>query len=231
MKAAIISFPGSTGEIDIQEALVKEGVHKEAIYFEDEKQTDLSVYDVVILTGGASYGDSLRPGAIAAVTPVAEAINRFAQSGKLLIGFGNGFQILTELHLLPGSFLKNESGETVNGFYEVLVSNSRTFLTNQCRDNQVLTLPVAHKYGQYTASEEMLSQLEDKNQIILSYKNEHPNGSAMNIAGITNESGTVFGFMVKPERAVEKLLGSDDGQLFFQSIIHSVIEGQERMGS
>jgi len=231
MKVAIISFPGSTGEIDIQEALVTAGVHKESIYFEDEKQTDLSVYDAVILTGGASYGDSLRPGAIAVHTPVAEAINRFAQSGKLLLGFGNGFQILTELHLLPGGFLKNKSGKTVNGFCEVLVNNSRTFLTNQCKDNQVLNLPVAHKYGQYTASEDTLSQLEDKDQIILSYKNEHPNGSVMNIAGITNESGTVFGFMVKPERAVEKLLGSDDGQLFFQSLKQAVTEGQERMDS
>lgn len=231
MKVAIITFPGSTGEVDIQEALLAVGINQVDIYFEDEKQTDLSMYDVVFLSGGASYGDSLRPGAIAAVTPAAEAIKRFAQTNKPLIGFGNGCQILTELHLLPGGFLKNKSGKTINGFYEVLVNNSRTFLTNQCRDLQTLKLPITYKYGQYTASEDILSQLKENEQIVLTYENENPSGSALDIAGIRSEAGNVFGLMVKPERAMESLLGSDDGQVFFRSIKQTLTEGQERTGS
>lgn len=231
MKVAIVLFPGSTGEMEIQEALIAAGVNQDDIYFEDEKQTNLSVYDAVFLSGGASYGDSLRPGAIASVTPGAAAICQFAQTNKPLVGFGNGFQILTELHLLPGGFLKNKTGKTVNGFYEVLVVNPRTFLTNQCKMNQKLKLPVSHKYGQYTASETTLSQLKENKQIIFSYKYENPNGSALGIAGISNQEGNVLGLMVKPERAIEKLLGSDDGQVIFQSVKQTIAERQERTGS
>lgn len=228
MKAAIISFPGTTGEQDIQEALLSVGFEAGDVEIVDERQTELSTYDVVFLPGGASYGDSIRPGAAAKVDAAAEAVVQYAATGKPLIGIGNGFQLLTELGLLPGGFLKNKTLKTVNGLYEVKVESSRTVFTNQLEEGQTLRLPIAHKYGQYTADEETLARLKENKQIVLTYSTENPNGSAADIAGITNESGTIIGIMPKPERAMNELFGSADGNLFFQSIKSGATEHAER---
>lgn len=217
MRIAIVTFPGTTGEKDILEALIAVGFPEEKVTLVDEKQEDLSQFEAVFLPGGTSYGDSVRPGAVAKVAPVSRAIVRFAEEEKPVVGIGNGFQILTELGLLPGGFLKNSQLRAVNGFVEVTVTNTETSLTNKCVLNGILKLPVAHKYGQYTADAEVLGRLKENGQIVLQYQNENPNGSSLGIAGIRNEAGNVVGLMPKPERAMEKVLGSDAGRMLFES--------------
>lgn len=217
MKIGIVAFPGSTGEKDIQEAIVTTGFKEEEVTLVDEKETEFTYFDALFLPGGSSYGDSIRPGAVAKVTPAGKAIVEFSTTGKPIIGIGNGFQILTELDLLPGGFLKNKQLKTLNGFYEMTVTNNQTMLTNKCEVLHSLKLPISHKYGQYTANDHTLAHLEENNQIILTYKEENPSGSALGIVGIQNEAGNVIGLMAKPERAMESILGSDAGSTLFGS--------------
>lgn len=217
MKIGIVAFPGSTGEKDIQEASLAAGFKEEEVKLVNEKETDFTHFDALFLPGGSSYGDTIRPGAIAKVTPAGQAIVEFSATGKPIIGIGNGFQILTELDLLPGGFLKNKQLKTLNGFYEMTVTNNQTMLTNKCEALHSLKLPISHKYGQYTADDETLARLEENNQIILTYQEKNPSGSALGIVGIRNEAGNVIGLMAKPERAMESILGSDAGSTLFES--------------
>ena len=217
MKIGIVAFPGSTGEKDIQAAALMVGFQTQDVTIVDHRQTDLAKFDVVFLPGGASYGDSVRPGAVAKLDPVAEALIAFAASGKTLIGIGNGFQILTELHLLPGGFIKNKHLKTLNGLYQITVQNNQTILTNAYEKDQTITLPISHKYGQYVLNESELKAVQANNQILFTYQH-NLNGSVADIAGMTNEAGNVFGLMAKPERAMEQLLGSKDGRLLFESL-------------
>lgn len=217
MKIGIVAFPGSAGETDIQEALIAVGFKQDEVAIVNEQQTDFSTFDALYLPGGSAYGDSVRPGAVAKVAPVAQAIVDFAATRKPVIGISNGFQILTELGLLPGGFLKNKQLKTLNGLHEFVVVNNETLLTTKQERAQHIKLPISHKYGQYTADADTLAHLEANNQIILKYQDENLNGSALGVAALRNEAGNVIGLMPKPERAMETLLGSDAGRALFES--------------
>ena len=189
MKAAVISFPGSNCDLDLQWAVQTiAGAECELI---KPSQTDLSRYDVVMVPGGFSYGDYLRSGAIARFSPVMTALKAFAEAGGYVLGICNGFQILTEAGLLPGAL--HQVGEQ-------------------------LTLPIAHGEGNYYADPKTLAALEANGQVVFRYA-DNPNGSLHDIAGVTNEAGNVLGMMPHPERAVEALLGGTDGLGVFKSLM------------
>jgi phosphoribosylformylglycinamidine synthase len=193
------------------------------------KEHDLSGLDCVILPGGFSYGDHLRCGAIAALSPVMADVVRFAQRGGLVIGICNGFQVLCEAHLLPGALMRNASLEFRCQPTSLRVENLDTAFSNACPPGQLLRVPVSHGEGNYFADPETLRRLEDTGRVVFRYVDErgeasaegNPNGSLNNIAGIVNEAGNVLGMMPHPERASEALLGSEDGLAIFGSIIRS----------
>lgn len=219
MKIAIVTFPGSAGEMDILEALLTVGFTENQIAFKNEQTTSLEDFAGVFIPGGAVYANAVRPGAVAKVTPVAKALVTFAESGKPLIGIGNGFQILTELALLPGGFLKNKNLRTVNGYVTV----TETFNADQLPET--FTLPVSHLYGNYHVDGKSLQELKENNQIVLRYAEHNPNGSVCDIAGVRNKVGNVIGMMPKPERAMSKLVGSEDGRTFFELFSHHITRG------
>ncbi|MFC3900374.1 phosphoribosylformylglycinamidine synthase subunit PurQ [Aliicoccus persicus] len=210
MKVAVIQFPGSSS--DVLNAARLAGIDAAHV---DYRETSLDTYDGVLIPSGASFGNYLRPGAIAAVAPIVPAIKQAAADNKPVVGIQNGFQILTEIGLLPGSLAQNKNVKFINRNESITVSNSNSPFTQQL--NQTVAFPIAHAVGQYMASEETLNQLEENNQIIFTYTN-NPNGSALDIAGITNEAGNVLGLMPHPERATDKILGSDDGLQLFKNI-------------
>lgn len=216
MKIAVIDFPGSSSN-DVYESLKEElDVNVELVSHQEE---DLSAFAGVILPGGFSYGDYLRPGALAKQTNVAKAIQAVAEAGKPVLGISNGFQILIELGLLPGMMMPNEQLKFICKQVKVKVNNANTMFTSEYEKDEVITLPIAHEQGNYFCDEATLQQLIDKNQIIFTYEGSNPNGSQANIAGIINEQGNVLGMMPHPERAIEALLGSADGRKLFQSMI------------
>ncbi|MGP6138557.1 MULTISPECIES: phosphoribosylformylglycinamidine synthase subunit PurQ [unclassified Jeotgalibaca] len=225
MKIAIVTFPGSAGESDILAALLSVGFNEDQVEIVNEQKTDLSQFAGLFIPGGASYAHAVRPGAVAKVTAVAQAIKDFAKSGKPVIGLGNGFQILTELELLPGGFLKNKTLKTVNGFVDVSLKKTDTVFTNFEDEIKSITLPISHLYGQYHVDEETLERLEKNGQIVMNYVTKNPNGSTNAIAGVSNETGNVIGMMPKPERAMDAILGSEAGRPFFESFYNQVTKG------
>ncbi len=227
MRFAICVFPGSNCDYDTLH-VVKNVLEQPAEFvFHDER--DLSGYDCVILPGGFSFGDYLRPGALAAKTPLAEAVYEFAQRGGLVLGICNGFQILTELHLLPGALLPNLNMRFVCKEVFLRVEKGNTHLTRKLSEGDVLRIPIAHHDGRYYVPEEELKVMEERGQILFRYTDRegnpteeaNPNGSVSNIAGVMNKEGNVFGMMPHPERASEDILGSHDGLLLWHSLISS----------
>ncbi len=227
MRFAICVFPGSNCDYDTLH-VVKNVLEQPAEFvFHDER--DLSGYDCVILPGGFSFGDYLRPGALAAKTPLAEAVYEFAQKGGLVLGICNGFQILTELHLLPGALLPNLNMRFVCKEVFLRVEKGNTPLTRKLSEGDVLRIPIAHHDGRYYVPEEELKVMEERGQILFRYTDRegnpteeaNPNGSVSNIAGVMNKEGNVFGMMPHPERASEDILGSHDGLLLWHSLISS----------
>lgn len=216
MRVAIVTFPGSAGESEIFKALLSVGFQAEQVEIVDEQVTDLSEFTGVFIPGGAVYANAVRPGAVSKTTPVADALVKFAESGKSVIGIGNGFQILTELDLLPGGFLKNKSLKTVTGLVDIVLEKM---------NQPVVKLPIAHLFGQYYVTEETLSELKQNNQVYMTYASKNPNGSVANIAGVTNKQGNVIGMMPKPERAMEALLGSEAGRVIFASFFQQITKG------
>ncbi|WP_369352072.1 phosphoribosylformylglycinamidine synthase subunit PurQ [Ligilactobacillus agilis] len=216
MKFAVIVFPGSNCDIDLYEAL-KTVCHAEVEYV-SHKETSLAGFDAVMVPGGFSYGDYLRCGAIARFANIMPALIEFAKAGKPVFGTCNGFQILTEAGLLPGALKQNDSLKFVCKTVALEVNN-QTMFTSEYNDNEVIKLPIAHADGSYYADEEILANLEANNQIAFRYHGENPNGSLHDIAGIVNEQGNVLGMMPHPERAVEALLGNEDGLRLFKSIL------------
>lgn len=212
MKLAVVSFPGSSK--DIYEA-AKEVLHLE-VELVSHESSNLEDYDGIILAGGASYGDYLRPGAIAAVTEVMEHVKKHAASGKPVLGIGNGFQVLTEAGLLPGALLENEDLLFTSGKQTIIVENNETPFTCLYKKKEVIEIPIAHGCGNYFCDEETLQALKENNQITFTYQT-NPNGSLENIAGITNKQGNVLGLMPHPERAVEAIFGSEDGVKLFMA--------------
>lgn len=219
MRFAILAFPGSNCELDAYYA-VSDVFHEEAelVSYEADSLID---FDAVIVPGGFSYGDYLRSGAIARFAPIVPALQQFAKSGKPVIGICNGFQILTEAGLLPGTLQKNTVAKFVCRDQQLVVANNQTPFSSLYKTGAVITLPIAHGDGNYYCDAETLKTLEENDQIVFRYQN-NPNGSLGDIAGVTNSEGNVLGIMPHPERAVEKILGSDDGVQLFASIINFV---------
>lgn len=226
MRFAVIVFPGSNCDVDMYHA-IWDGLGQPVDYVWHEER-DLSSYDAILLPGGFSYGDYLRCGAIARFAPVMEAVRQAAERGVYILGVCNGFQILLEAGLLPGAMRRNESLQFRCLWTPLEVVNNQTpFTLNYAKGEEIL-LPIAHGEGNYYCDEETLRKLEQNGQIVFRYK-ENPNGSVADIAGIVNERGNVLGMMPHPERAVEALLGHDDGLRLFTSLLKAWRENYVRV--
>ncbi len=227
MRFGILVFPGTWSDTDCYYA-VNTVLNQEAAYVWHQERS-LDGYDCVIVPGGFSYGDYLRPGAMARFSPVMDALQEFAESGRLVIGICNGFQILCEAGLLPGALLRNHHLEYRCQWTLLRTEQTGTPFTRRCQAGQLLRVPVSHGEGNYYADPATLAHLEDGGRVLFRYcdsqgaatQSANPNGSANNLAGITNQAGNVLGMMPHPERSCETILGSTDGNLIFQSIIDS----------
>ncbi|MBV7390299.1 phosphoribosylformylglycinamidine synthase subunit PurQ [Enterococcus alishanensis] len=219
MKFAVIVFPGSNCDMDMYWA-IKEIMDVDCEYVRFDADS-LAGFDGVLLPGGFSYGDYLRCGAIARFANIMAEVVRMAEEGKPVFGTCNGFQILTEAGLLPGALRRNDSLKFISKITPLKVENNQTNFTTEYAEGEIIQIPVAHGEGNYYCDEATLDQLKANNQIVFSYAEDNINGSVEKIAGIVNEQGNVLGMMPHPERAVEKLLGSDDGLKFFASMINN----------
>ena len=230
MKFGVIVFPGSNCDSDMLYFLrAVMGYETVSLWHKD---TDLQGCDALVLPGGFSYGDYLRSGAIARFSPIMEKVAGHAQSGKILIGICNGFQILCESQLLPGALLHNTENRFIceNVYLKTLDRNNA--FTCEVPENKTLKLPIAHGEGRYFADEQTLSAMEKNNQILFAYCNEqgevtstaNPNGSVRNIAGICNEQKNVFGMMPHPERAAIAATSNTDGQFLFSGFARILAE-------
>jgi phosphoribosylformylglycinamidine synthase subunit PurQ / glutaminase len=231
VKAGIVRFPGSNCDEDAFHA-VADVLGQEAVYLW-HKDHDLQGVDLVILPGGFSYGDYLRAGAIARFSPIMQEVVQHARQGGLVLGICNGFQIACEAGLLPGALLRNNSLRFVSAPVSLRVESIATRFTSEYHLGQVISIPVAHGDGRYTADGDTLARLEGEGHVVFRYVTAegemtdaaNPNGSQRNIAGIVNAEGNVLGMMPHPERALEASLGSTDGLPLFRSILESLIGG------
>ena len=215
----MIRFPGSCDEVDALGAC-RRFADAELLWHGDR---DLRAADAIVIPGGFSYGDYLRAGAIARFSPVMEAVREFALSGGPVLGICNGFQVLCEAGLLPGALLPNVGLRFVCRQVELVVENPNTPFTRACAEGDVLSVPVKHTTGRYYAPEEALDELESNGQVLLHYvEGQNPNGSARDIAGVSNSQKNVFGLMPHPEHAVDPLTGSADGGKLFESLVAHV---------
>jgi len=225
MHFSVIVFPGSNCDQDCQH-LASEVLGQRA-EFVWHKETTLPRTDCVILPGGFSYGDYLRCGAIARFSPIMKEVVKFAQAGGKVIGICNGFQILTEAHLLPGVLLRNKDLHFICKNVSLQVGERQIPFTRKLKAGQVIQMPIAHMEGNYFIDPQGLRALKENGQIIFRYCDEqgrvgeasNPNGALENIAGICNEAGNVLGLMPHPERMAEGLLGGLDGKLLFDSLL------------
>ena len=228
MKFGIVTFPGSNCDYDAYRAVV-DALGQQAVYLW-HKDHDLQGADVVILPGGFSYGDYLRAGAIARFSPIMREVVAHAERGGPVLGICNGFQIACEAGLLPGALLRNASLKFVCAPIGLRVEHANTLFTSGYDDGQVVTLPIAHGDGRYSADDATLDRLEGEGHVVFRYapdslqarESYNPNGSMRDIAGIVNARGNVLGMMPHPERAVDPLLGPADGLPLFESILHRV---------
>lgn len=229
MKFGIVVFPGTWSDVDCKFA-VGDILQQPYEYLWHKNNEDLSRFDCVILPGGFSYGDYLRAGAIASLSPIMASIDTFARKGGLVLGICNGFQILCESGLLPGVLMRNDHLQFRCEWTNLKVENIATPFTAGCRNGQVLRVPISHGEGNYFADKKTLYELESENRIIFRYcsvdglitDESNPNGSVNNIAGIVNSKGNILGMMPHPERCCESLMGGIDGLEIFQSIIRSI---------
>jgi phosphoribosylformylglycinamidine synthase subunit PurQ / glutaminase len=224
MRWGIVTFPGSLDERDTAYAIDK--ILGDPVVSLWHKHRGLGGADCVVLPGGFSYGDYLRPGAIARFAPIMDTVVRFAESGGLVMGICNGFQTLCEAGLLPGALIRNNSLTFLCKTVNVRVEQKDTPFTAACELGERLALPIKHGAGCFVADRDTLERIETERQVILRYVDAagrvtdtaNPNGSLNNIAGIVNVGRNVFGLMPHPEHACERLLGSDDGARIFRSI-------------
>ncbi len=214
----VVVFPGSNDDRDAQRALEELGAEAPRVWHTDDRLPPGAA--AVVLPGGFSYGDYLRCGAIARFSPIMGAVEAFADAGGPVLGICNGFQILTEAGLLPGALRPNASLSFVCRDVPLLVEHTDTPFTKRCAPGQVLTIPVKHGDGCFFADEELLTELEEHDQIVLRYADDgNPNGSVAGVAGVCNARRNVFGLMPHPEHAVDGLLGSTDGALLLGSLV------------
>ncbi len=225
MRFAVVVFPGTWSDHDSQYALRDVMGHDADLVW--HRESDLSSYDAIVLPGGFSYGDYLRAGAIARFSPVMQAVVRDAAAGKPVIGICNGFQVLCEAHLLPGALMRNEHLQYRCEWVHLLTGNTTSAWTGACEPGSVLRIPISHGEGRYFAADATLDELERSGRVAFRYctadgemtADANPNGSVRNIAGIVNERGNVLGMMPHPERAVEALMGGEDGLLIWRSVL------------
>ena len=210
-KVGIVRFLGTNCDEDVKKWVTSKSYNCEYLWFDNQFNT--KDYDMVIIPGGFSHGDYLRCGALAAQTPVMSSVNEFAKQGKPILGICNGFQILCEAGLLPGVLLRNDSLKFKDEWILLKVKQNQTAFSLNIQKDQLIKLPIAHGEGKYYAEDSTLKQLQDKNQIWLTYE-KNPNGSVLNIAGITNENKNICGLMPHPERALFDWMGSTDGMYF-----------------
>jgi len=221
MRVAVVTFPGSNCDYDLYQAVKQVGGNPEG---------GGGGVDAVMLSGGFSYGDYLRAGAIARFSPIMEDVVPFAEAGGPVVGVCNGFQILCEAGLLPGALIRNESLRFQSEDCRMRVERTDTPFTRGYDAGQVIRVPLAHAEGNYRADAETLARLEGDDLVLFRYVDadgaaspeSNPNGSTANIAGIISEEGNVMGMMPHPERAMESLLGSTDGVPLFESLISSL---------
>lgn len=221
----MVVFPGTWSEVDCY--TVVDEIIGQPVDYVWHNDTNISNYDCIILPGGFSYGDYLRCGAIARLSPVMDSVKKFANSGGLVIGICNGFQILCESGLLPGVLLPNDHLEFRCEWTHLRVENSNTAFSNTLESKQVISVPISHGEGNYFADPETLKTLEENGQVVFRYcdpegtinRDSNPNGSINNIGGLINSQGNVLGMMPHPDRCCDPILGGVDGKLIFESIV------------
>lgn len=224
MKVTILQFPGTNCEYDTQNAFKSLGAETEILWHKEESVP--SDTDLLVVAGGFSYGDYLRSGAIAKFSPVMKAVINYANNGGKVLGICNGFQVLTEAGLLPGALKRNESLHFLSKHHNLKVVNNDNIFLEKLNNGDVVNVPIAHHDGNYYIDEKGLKELYANNQILLKYCDEsgnekNPNGSVDAIAGVCNKERNVFGLMPHPERAMEKILGSDDGIKMLQGFLEA----------
>jgi phosphoribosylformylglycinamidine synthase len=221
MKSAVIVFPASNCDRDAAVALEQLTGNKTHMVWHQE--SELPGVDLVVLPGGFSYGDYLRCGAMASQSRIMRAVKAHAEKGGAVLGICNGFQVLTETHLLPGALMRNADLKFVCRPVGLEVEETQSAFTRKYEKGQRVTFPVAHGEGNYVADDATLDRLEGENRVVFRYAaGDNPNGSARNIAGILNETRNVLGLMPHPERVVDPLLGGTDGVGLFKSLIETL---------
>jgi phosphoribosylformylglycinamidine synthase len=221
MRVAVLRFPGTNCEFDTQYAFEKLGHTTELIWHQESSLPE--GIDLVVVPGGFSYGDYLRSGSIARFSPIMKAVSLYANEGGKVLGICNGFQILTEAGLLPGALKRNNDLHFISKHQHLCVVNNDNAFLNKCQKGEVLNVPIAHADGNYYIDDEGLASLKENGQILLQYSdaNGEPmvvNGSVESIAGVCNKEKNVFGLMPHPERALEAILGSEDGVRMLQGL-------------
>jgi len=219
---AILQFPGTNCDLDTKYAFEKLGCTTTVVWHKETKLPENA--DLVIVPGGFSYGDYLRSGAIAQFSPIMKTVMDFANNGGKVLGICNGFQILTEVGLLPGALKRNIGLHFISKFQTLKVVNNSNDFLQKCENNEVLNIPIAHADGNYYIDEAGFKELEENEQILVRYSDEKGepivvNGSVTSIAGVCNKNKNVFGLMPHPERALENILGSDDGVKMLEGLI------------
>ena len=226
MNSSVIIFPGSNCDRDMAIALKKFGFKNKMVWHDE---VNLPKSDLVVLPGGFSYGDYLRCGSMASKSKIIQSVINYANSGGLLMGICNGFQILTETELLPGALLRNKFSEFICKNVFVKINNTKNNYFKKIK-KEILELHIAHNEGNYFCSNMQMKQIEDNNQIALSYCSKsgevdekfNPNGSSKNIAGILNKEKNILGMMPHPERMIDKYLSGDDGAFFFENLLNNL---------
>jgi phosphoribosylformylglycinamidine synthase len=225
MKSSVIVFPGSNCDRDIAVALEKMQFKNQMVW---HKETKLPKSDLIVIPGGFSYGDYLRSGAIAGKSLIVEEVIKAANSGCLILGICNGFQILTETGLLKGTLLRNKNLKFINKDIYIKVMSNQTKFTNKYKNNQTLKINIAHNEGNFFTDKNNLKELKDENLIAFKYCDEqgainetsNPNGSLENIAGIFNKNKNILGMMPHPERMVDEMISNNDGVNLFSSLLN-----------
>ncbi|GAB7182003.1 phosphoribosylformylglycinamidine synthase subunit PurQ [Kitasatospora sp. Ki12] len=221
-RVGVVTFPGSLDDRDAQRAVRLAGAEPVALWHRDK---DLHQVDAVVLPGGFSYGDYLRAGAISRFSPVMQSVIEQAKLGMPVLGICNGFQVLTESHLLPGAMLRNNHLHFICREQKLRVENAGTAWTRDYAAGQEIRIPLKNMDGRYTADARTIDELEAEGRVVFRYLDVNPNGSINDIAGITNAAGNVVGLMPHPEHAVEPLVGTGgtDGLGFFTSVLKQLV--------
>ncbi len=222
MKVSILQFPGTNCEYDTQHAFEALGAKTEIVWHKSESIPEDT--NLLVVAGGFSYGDYLRSGAIAKFSPVMKAVIEYANNGGKVLGICNGFQVLTEARLLPGALKRNEHLHFISKHHNLKVVNNDNIFLEKLSKDEIINIPIAHHDGNYYIDQDGLKDLYANNQVLLTYSDKNgdvlnPNGSVDSIAGICNKEKNVFGLMPHPERAMEALLGSDDGVKMLQGFL------------